>query len=223
MNQEGEHPDGGSESSRRAFVKGGTLAAGALVLGLSEDGRAAAQVDGDETDQRALLYRTDFRAGARFRVISPPIDWRPVGDDPLFEPDLFEDFDTRAILYVSGDQGDGGDGGNGNGGGDEIGGGDENGEGDGNGVESPRFFFPWRDAEAQEGQVYELGEDFTPVGDAEDLFADVLAENRDAGEGLIVVTFTTVTDETETTTTETETTATGTETTATEDGTPEES
>lgn len=177
MNREGRRSDGlVGEPSRRTFVTRGTLAAGALALGLPGE-RAAAQVDGDETQQRALLYRADFRPGGRFRAISPPIDWRPVGEEPLFEANLFEEFDTRAILYVEGDGDDDGNSGD-----------DDGSDDDG---ESPRFFFPSVDAEVQEDQLYELDEDATPVADAEELMGDVA--DLDPNERLVVVTFTTIT------------------------------
>lgn len=106
-----------TESSRRSFMKKGAVASGAVGLGLTGASGAVAQDDdGDDGDDgaRALMFSTQFYAGAQFEFVSEPIDWAPVetdeggddwlgdeDDDLLFdEADLFANYDTRIIQYA---------------------------------------------------------------------------------------------------------------------------
>lgn len=94
-----------SNDPTRRSVLGRGLASVGLALGLPT--RVGA-LDQEETTQRdgeyrARIYETDFRSGARFWVVSKPLDYKPhvpVQEGEAFLEDLYwNGYDTRIIHY----------------------------------------------------------------------------------------------------------------------------
>ncbi|RBI62996.1 hypothetical protein DMJ13_00085 [halophilic archaeon] len=81
------------ESSRRTFMKRGTVAAGALGLGLGGGATASAQ-DGNQT-VFGLIPQGQFRGGAQFRIVSDAIGYAPVQQDTEGQ-----EYATRVIKYT---------------------------------------------------------------------------------------------------------------------------
>lgn len=107
---------------RRSFLKRGALAAGALSLGLG-GGTAAAQDGGTGTSTpsgggtttpseggttptggsgEALMYSDEFRPGAQFRVVSPPIEQNPDVEGAFQgSGSMWAEHSTRMIEYLN--------------------------------------------------------------------------------------------------------------------------
>lgn len=81
-------------------MRSGVFLAGGLVAGLASTDDASAQ---PESEYRARIYRTDFYPGARFRVVSDTLDYRPNVQTPAgesFIADLYwNGYDTRIVRY----------------------------------------------------------------------------------------------------------------------------
>jgi uncharacterized protein YxjI len=87
-----------SSDTRRTFLKKSALTSGALMLGLSSAGTAAAQNGGGE----GLMYTNEFNGEALFRVISPVLEQNPEvdTDDDIFD----EEYNSRKIMYLNTDE-----------------------------------------------------------------------------------------------------------------------
>lgn len=147
-----------STESRRSFLKKGVLASGVGVglagcsqirgpLEGADESDSATETDDGDGGGKALMFNSEFRGGAQFRVVSPVIEQHPKVEG-VQEGNVWSDYNTRILEYLN--------------------------------VDEDVTFFPAHDAQVQEGQVYELHENFT-------LFAD---DTND--EGIIDVEFTPV-------------------------------
>lgn len=103
--------------SRRSFIKKSAFSVGATV-GLAGCSQLNGEGDGDptgtdtdtDTDDgdvesagKALMFNTEFRGGAQFRVVSPVIEQHP-DVDGVQEGDFWSDYNTRIIEYLNVDQ-----------------------------------------------------------------------------------------------------------------------
>lgn len=107
----------GSRETRRSFLTKGALAAGAAVglAGCSQLRGQEAPANGTATDSptgtdapgkgggKALMFNTEFRGGAQFRVVSPVIEQRP-DVEGVQEDDVFSEYNTRVIEYLNTDE-----------------------------------------------------------------------------------------------------------------------
>lgn len=132
--------------SRRSFLKKGAVATGVAVglAGCSENGApdeegaagdtptGTAGGNVEEDGGKALMFNSEFRGGAQFRVVSPVIEQHP-DVEGVQQGDVWSEYDTRIIEYLNTDE--------------DV------------------TFFPAHDAEVEQGQVYELHDNFTWFGD----------------------------------------------------------
>lgn len=108
-------------TSRRTALRTGALTVAGVVLALSGSGPAAgggagsAAADGpgagagdtrpEGATSRARMYAGDFYQGARFRVVSDPLAYRPetpVQEGEAFLADLYwNDHETRIVRYAN--------------------------------------------------------------------------------------------------------------------------
>ena len=86
--------------SRRTMLKRGAVAASALCVGGAGVGGAAGQEE-SPTGMRAMMYLDQVYPLARFRVISPSLDWTPAFESlPENVPrPINENYQTRMIQY----------------------------------------------------------------------------------------------------------------------------
>lgn len=90
--------------SRRSFAKRTALVAAGLTFGSSDRGSALAQDDGDtQSGPRARMYVHDFYPGARFRVVSDALEYKPAVEvqegEAFLEAQYWSDYGTRIVRY----------------------------------------------------------------------------------------------------------------------------
>lgn len=100
-----QQTDETAESTRRTFLKTGSLAVAGASLTATGLGVVTAQ-DGDgglfdeQNASEGLMYPAHFNPNGLFTITTPPIDNKPEGADGFFEG-LFTDYNMRIIRYIN--------------------------------------------------------------------------------------------------------------------------
>ena len=92
------------ESSRRMFLKAGSMTIIGATLAVNGPGTVTAQDGGDGLfvegeASEGVMYPEHFKSNGLFTITSPPIDNAPQEAEGLFE-NLFTDYNMRTIRYI---------------------------------------------------------------------------------------------------------------------------
>lgn len=103
----GRNRSGLAGRSRRELLRAGGLVSGGLLLaGCAgrDDGPGGSQQNGTPTDQdvvgKAFMFVSEYRPGAKFRVVSPVIEESP-DVEGIQEQEVWEEANTRFIEYLN--------------------------------------------------------------------------------------------------------------------------